>query len=235
MPDKRRSLRLGDRDYDIFAHIMKYRMTTREVLHRLFFADSDLNAVTKVTSRLVTHKYLNRHSLYEPRTYFTLGPEAASLFALSGRKTVALGSQSLPRELGMLNFCCLSDTPRERLRVAEVREQYPTIVAKKVDSSSYYLDHDGKKTRLAYMRVDHGGPTSHVLRKCRSDVRVRQNHAPLQELIETDRFLIAVITAHEEKKQMIEHALRQQSWRVQFRIEVVSDLAHLLTRKKPSA
>ena len=149
MPNNTKALRLRERDWDIFAHILKYHMTTRAVLHRLFFADSNMNAVSKVTSRLLEHGYLNRHSLHQPRTYFTLGPKAASLFDLSRRKTLALGSQSLPHEFGMLNYCCLSKTPRERLRVSEVLQQYPTIIAKKVDSSSYYLDHDGASATAA--------------------------------------------------------------------------------------
>lgn len=233
MPKKPKRLRLGERDYDIFEHILKYRMTTREVLHRLFFPDSDINAATKVTSRLTSNEYLTRHSLYDPRTYFTFGPKGASLFGLSSRKTNELGSQTVVDQLGMLNFCCLSENPRERLRVTEVRQQYPSIIAKKIDSSSYYLDHDGELTRLAYMRVDHGGPPAHVLRKCRNDISVRQNHSPLRELIDNDRFLIAIITAHAEKKEMIEHALRRQVWPVRFRVEVVADLAHLLTRFRP--
>ncbi len=230
MNEKPKRIRLGERDYDIFEHLLKYRMTTREVLHKLFFDDSDPNAVTKVTSRLVRHGYLNRHTLYEPRTYFTLGIQTVSLFGISPKKTRALGTQSLPQQLGILNYCCLSETPRERLRIADVQRQYPTIIAKKVDSSSYYIDYDGKTTRLALMRVDLGGPPAHVLRKCRSDIAVRQNHPPLRELIETHRFLIAIITAHEEKKTMIEHALRRHTWPIQFRVEVVADLAHLLTR-----
>lgn len=58
-----RNPRLSDRDYELFEHIMRYHLTTREVLHRLFFSDSDENAVTKVTSRLVLHGYLSRYEL----------------------------------------------------------------------------------------------------------------------------------------------------------------------------
>jgi hypothetical protein len=227
MPNDTKRIRLGERDYDIFDHLMRYRMTTREVLHSLFFEDSDMNAVTKVTSRLVRHHYLNRHTLYEPRTYFTLGPEAASLFGITRKRTRALGSQALPHEFGILHYCCLAETPRERLRVSEVRPEY---LAKGIDSASYYYDNDGERTRLAYMRVDQGGPSAHVIRKCRADIACRRRHPPLGDLIQKDLFLIAVITAHKEKKAMIEHALRQHSWDVRFRVEVVSDLAQLLTR-----
>ena len=227
MPNQKKRLRLGERDYDILEHVMRYRMTTREVLHPLFFEESDPNAATKVTSRLVGHDYLARHTLYEPRTYFTLGPAAVPLLGISLKKTRPLGTQALPHELGILHFCCLSETPRERLLVSELRREY---LARGVDSSSYYYDNDGERTRLAYMRVDHGGDSAHVIRKCRGDIACRKKHAPLRELIEKGLFLISIITAHKEKKQMIEHALRQHSWEVRFRVEVVADLAQLLTR-----
>jgi hypothetical protein len=77
MPSPEKQIRLGERDYDILEHILKYRMTTREVLHHLFFADSKPNAVSKVTSRLTLHEYLcRREDLATNFIYFTLGLKA---------------------------------------------------------------------------------------------------------------------------------------------------------------
>lgn len=149
--------RLSDRDHDILQHLMRYRLTTREVLHKLFFADSDLNAVTKVTSRMTTHGYLSRYEFIQPRTYHVLGPEAARLLGISQNKTKDLGPQALYTEYGTLAYCCLGQTLRERMLVREVRERYAPLLHRKIDSSHYYLDNDGQTTRLAYIRVDHGG------------------------------------------------------------------------------
>ena len=169
--------RLVDRDYEILDHLRRYRMTTREVLHRLFFSDSELNAVTKVTSRLVDHGFLNRYELYSGRSYFVVGPESAKLFGLSPKKCKAIGTQALPREYGILLYCCMASTPRERLLVSELQQKIPNFTGKRSDCGHYYLDHDGENVRLAHIRVDQGGPPDHVVRKCRG-LRQRSGSQP---------------------------------------------------------
>ena len=222
--------RLGDRDYEIFEHIMRYRLTVPEVLHKLFFSDSELNAVTKVTSRLVLHNYLNRHELYGPRSYFTVGPEAARFLGLSHKKTKALGPQALAQEFGTLAYCLFSEETRERLLVREVADQFPNLLVGRLDSSHYYLDREGERTRLAFIRIDQGGTPDHIVRKCQSDLSARESVGAFRELIETDRFLIAIGTTHEDKAAAIRQSLRRQQWPIRFRIEVIPDLIQLIGR-----
>lgn len=222
--------RLGDRDYEIFDHLMRYRMTVREAIHKLYFEDSEPNAVTKVTSRLVDHGFLNRHELYGPRSYFTVGPEGARILGLSPKKTKALGPQALAQEFGALAYCLLTSDDRERLLVREVQQQFPALLCGKLDSSHYYLDRDQERTRLGYIRVDQGGTPDHVVRKCRADLEERQRIPAWREVIEGDRFLIAVATVHEGKADAIRESLRRHSWPIRFRIEVVPDLIQLIGR-----
>jgi hypothetical protein len=222
--------RLGDRDYEIFEHLTRYHITTREVLRRLFFSDSEENAVTKVTSRLTLHGYLNRYELYPPRTYFVVGPRAASLLGISPKKTKELGPQSLIREYATLAFCCLGTERRERLSVSEIRKRHEQLLQPKLDSSHYYLDNDGETTRLAYIRVDYGGPPEHIVRKCKEDLADRYCHQAFKELIDSDRFLIAIVTARKEKAAAIHEAIKLRQWPNRFRIEVVPDLVNLITR-----
>jgi hypothetical protein len=223
-------LRLTDRDYEIFQHLLRYRLSTREILHRLFFSDSDINAVTKVTSRLEAHGYLNNYELYAPRRYFVLGPNAARMFGLSLKKTREMGPQTKAHEYGVLAFCTLPNQLRERLMVREIHERYPQLLTKGIDSSHYYLDNDGEVTRLGYIRVDQGGPPDHVVRKCRADLEARLEHKPFAELIDGQRFLIAVVTATEPKARAIHEALKRHAWPIRFRIEGVPDLVHLIAR-----
>lgn len=222
--------RLGDRDYEIFQHLLRYRLTTREILHQLFFSDSEPNAATKVTSRLVLHDYLRRYDLFPPRSYFVVGPQAARFLGISSKKAASLGPQALMREYGTLAFCCLSKEPRQRLTVSELQQRYPQLLAGGLDSSHYYLDNDGQTTRLAYIRVDHGGPPDHVVRKCREDFDARYRHEAFRPVIDNDRFLIAVVTATQEKATAIHEAIKRHNWAIRFRIEVVSDLIHLMVR-----
>jgi hypothetical protein len=228
MPHKRPRPRLGDRDYEIFEHIARYRLTTREVLHRLFFADSAPNAATKVTSRLVEGAYLNRYELDSRRSYFVLGPSAARILGISVKKTKQPGALALARDFAILSYCFDQGELRERLTVREVHQQYPNLVRGKLDSSHYYLDHDGTVTRLAYMNVDLGGSPEHLLSRCREALDARLPLADFKRIIEQDQFLIALITCGEDKKVAIEDALKRHTWPVRFRIGVVPDLVQLI-------
>jgi hypothetical protein len=223
--------RLADRDYEMFHHVMRYHMTTREVLHRLFFSDAEENAVTKVTSRLVRHGYFNRYELYPPRTYFVLGSLAASLMGISPKKTKEFGPQALIREFATLAYCCLAEQPRKRLMVRELQEHHSCYLQRNLDSSHYYLDNDGQTTRLAHIRVDYGGPPDHIVRKCKQDIDDRYAQESFRQLIDAGGFLVAIVTAREEKAAAIHEALKRHDWKnTRFRIEVVPDLVHLITR-----
>lgn len=223
--------RLVDRDYDILDHLTRYRLTTRDVLHQLFFDDSEINAVTKVTTRLTEHGFLKKYEWATGRNYFVIGQEAARIMGVSPRKCKPIGPQAFPMELATLMFCCLQEPRRERLKVAELNRQFPDLLARKLDNSHYYLDHcpDGP-VRLAYIRVDQGGTRDHIARKCEKDIRDRQYIPSFRELVETDRFMIAVITATQEKAQLIRQTLAKRSWPIRFRVEVVKELALVLPR-----
>ena len=225
-----RQPRLMDRDYDIFEHVMRYRLTTREVLQRLFFPDSELNAVTKVTSRLVEHGFLNRYELYPNRSYFTLGPKSASFLGISRKKTKEIAGYAKAQEFGILSFCCLAEKLRERLTVRELSERFPDLLHGGLDNSRYYLDHDGQTTRLAYIRVDGGGSIDHILRKCRDDIAARLRLEPFEHLMNHQRFALAIVTAREEKAEKIRHAVSLRSdWPVVFYVEAVPELVELVT------
>ena len=231
MPRKpTRRPRLNERDFEIFDHLRRYRITTSEILHGLFFSDSQPNAVTKVTTRLVKHGYLNSFELYAPRKYFTIGPKAAHLMGISLNHTKKPGPQALIQDYGTLEFCFRGDDPRERLLVREIHERDPALLARRLTSNRYYLDHHTDTVRLGFIRVDFAGELSHLMRKCRQDVDRRYEHQSFRELIDNGCFLIALVTAREERKDDIHAALRRYEWPIHFRIEVVPNLVHLLAR-----
>ena len=222
--------RLGDRDFEIFDHLRRYRVTTPEVLHRLFFSDSQPNAVTKVTTRLVKHGYLNSFELYKPRKYFIVGPKAAHIMGISLGRTKEPGPQALIHDYGTLEFCLGGEEVRERLLVREIQERNPEFLARHLESSRYYLDHHLETVRLGFIRVDFAGELAHLMRKCRQDVDKRYEHQVFRELIDAKKFVIAIVTARKERKEDIHAALRRYEWPIQFRIEVVPNLVHLLAR-----
>lgn len=149
---------------------------------------------------------------------------------ISTKKTRELGPQALVQEYATLAYCCLAAQQRTRLTVSEIRQKSPDLLQEGLDSSHYYLDNDGETKRLAFLRVDFGGTPENIVRKCKDDLEVRYPYSAFKDLIDNDRFLIAIATGREEKSAAIHECLKRHSWPVKFRIEVVSDLVQLIAR-----
>ncbi|MBI1315076.1 hypothetical protein GC176_27610 [bacterium] len=224
-----RTVDLSARDVVILDHIARYRISTPEVLHRLFFDGSRANAVTKVTSRLCDIQHLRRFPLYHPRTYFTLGPEAAKRLGLPVSRTRPLGPQSLPLEYGVLSCATRGQHHHQRLTTRELLELCPDLPAGLTEQPCC-LDDSVTPPRLELIRVDLGGRPDHVARKCQADVRSRSDVASIQQLMAAGRFRLFVVTGTLAKAGSITDSLQQHAWPEGFLIQmfVVSDLLPLI-------
>lgn len=218
---------MQDRDYSILEHFMRYRVSTREILHRLFFADSEPNAVTKVTSRLVETNYLARYPLVATQSYYTLGFQGAKVFGLPVKRLGPLGPQALYTQLGILSYCHAPHSSRHRLRVADLQEKHPGLLLKGLDSSQYAVDSTTTPSVMFYIRVDGGGPADHVIRKLREDLKPRQQIPLCQALIEKNRFGLAVVTFSDAKKQQIHQKLQAEQFICPIQLEVCPILLQL--------
>ena len=100
MARKKRSRRpqLTDRDFRIFDHLRRYRLTTREILHQLFFSDLDLTAFTKVTSRLVDGGYLAGKNCMVPTPTLSSARTSPGIWAWPER-----GPRDLVRKASLMN------------------------------------------------------------------------------------------------------------------------------------
>lgn len=220
--------RLSDRDYEILDHIKRYRMTTRDVLQKLFFADSDISAVSKVTSRLLQMDVLQKYALDADRVYFGLGEIAAKLHGLSASKASAHGPQALIDNYAVLQFCCNGAVPRERLLVSELKQYIGDIRGKKLRPGMFYIDYQGGQSRLAAMRVDHGSSPAHLIRRSREYLERVVANPGIASLIRQKSLMLTILTAFDDKKTQIEDCISRQEWKVFFRVEVVKGLRPLL-------
>jgi hypothetical protein len=223
--------RLQDRDREILEHVRRYRLSTPEVLHRLFFDDSKMNAVTKVTTRLTELEFLQNHPLFGTNRYFTLGRRGARATGMAQKTVGPLGPQALYRDFGALAFFCLSNPPLRKFTVSELARNpsFASLLAPKIDSSHYYLDEFEKVIRLGHLWVEAGGPVDYVVRKVQQTIIAPRMSVPiLANYIQTQRFVVTIVTCTESKRVAILEALKQMATPVFFRVEVVSDLIHLL-------
>lgn len=240
MPSPRNTSGLrGDRDREIIEHVARHRLSTPTVLYELFFrADGvETNAVTKVTSRLTERDFLRRHPLYESYSYFTLGKRGAKTAGLNTKRIGGpLGPQALYRDLGMLHFCALRPTERTKLTVREINAAvngYPELRHRGLKNDSYYVEsNDADGQRLGLVWVDGGGPVDHVLRKIQYEFIAPRMLLPgLRRRIEESRFVLAIVTYQEDKKQELLAGIKHLRTPVLFRVEAVEELFPLVLRR----
>ncbi|MCR9296204.1 MAG: hypothetical protein NXI32_26110 [bacterium] len=215
-----------DRDYEILQHLARYRLTTREVLHSLFFSDSDISAVSKVTTRLCDNGLLNRYTLGN-RVYFVVGSTGAKLVGVKEDKTKAMNLQAFIDNFAFLQFCFTNDKARERLLVSEVQRYLGTLEGKGLRPSMFFVDAENGGN-LAAVRVDHGAQSAHILRKLREYLERVVTNPKIAQLIRERRYLLYILTSTEEKRVDLLDSWTRQPWPVAVRVEVVPGLAPIV-------
>ncbi|MFN3194030.1 MAG: hypothetical protein ACE361_26210 [Aureliella sp.] len=217
-----------DRDLEILDHLMRYRLTTREILQRLFFEDSDISAVSKVTTRLIDRGALNKGDLDGERVYYTIGSYGAEIFGLNRNKAKLLGPQARVDNYAILQFCCGGEITRQRLLVRELRPIFGgKIPPKKLRPAMYYLDDEGAQKRLACIRVEQGSEPDHIVRRARDFLERAVTNPVLDRLVREHQFMITILTTYPQKKLQIEEAILRHSWPITFRVEAIDGLAEV--------
>ena len=120
-----RAVRLTERDHQILEHVHLYRISTVEVLHRLFWEPGvSLNAVSQVLARLGRH--LHDAPLVGPHRYYLLTPEAARELGEEEDFARPLGPTSLAHHYAMLESAA-SPTNLGRSSPPRVRRELPGL------------------------------------------------------------------------------------------------------------
>lgn len=203
--------RLTRRDRQILEYVGRSRMTTYEILHRVFFAGQQPNAVTKVTSRLCAHKYLTKFPLIYPQVYFRLGERGAATLGLHDSRTLPLGPQSLPTEYGVLSYATLRTEPLKRLTTEEVQQRFP-FFDRALCEVPHLLREEKPQHVVELVRVDLGGTADHVARKVFDDVMARIQAAEFRQVVRDRLFRCVVITTTTEKAAAIQASLNPFRW-----------------------
>lgn len=223
-------VRLTERDLEILEHMRTFRMTTMPVLHRLFFADQDIDAVRSWKRRMRGAGLIDTAPFvrYEKYLHLTLaGWKKLGEQPPKGRTT--LTEFPLARQYGMLAFCCLLDTVQRKLTAREFVEKFPSLADNSMPKDYYYVDKDSQPQRLGFIYVDHGRKAERVYQRYRDIIRQRFKHPPWrQDVIERGRFIVAIVTAKPAKKKLIEQVFAKQKLWIPYRVEAVPDLIDLI-------
>jgi hypothetical protein len=223
-----------ERDAAILEHLRRYHLTTPEVLHRLFFPGVGLNAVRKVTSRLIRERRISPATLFEQRKYFVLTPREAECLGEHrsiGRK---FEYQGLVNAYGLLAFCVANGV--RKFTPKEFAATFPELVIPGVRLGNYYLEPEetpeGRKHRLGFIHVDYGTSPQSIVKKVRKIISRGYTLAAFSRLIQRGNFVVAIVTPTEAKASEIKAALMTEPASfVRFRIEAVAELGELLTHR----
>jgi len=224
-----------ERDEAILEHLRRFHLTTPEILHRLFFPDAGLNAVRKVTGRLVRERKIRPCPLYEQRKYFVLTPGQAARMGEDRRIGQPYEEQGLVNAYGILLFCIEQGT--HPFSKAEFEEKFPELVIRGVGARNYYVDREetaeGRKTRLGFIVVDYG-TSPETIRKKVHKVAARAHTRPeFSTLIHKGGFVIAVVAPTDTKAEDIKAALAADGpgGKVLYRIVASPELGEYLLHK----
>ncbi len=201
-----RTVRLTGRDEAILDHLRRYRITTIEALHRLFWGPTTTpNAVSQVLARLGAYV---RGVDVGNRSFYQLTPEAARESGEDEDFAKFPGATSLARHYAMLEYCCLGDVRREHITARELRENFPSCDGRGIARNAYFHTFEAP-AKMGWLEVDCGNHAATRAKKCRKQFAKRYEAEGLRfrQLADAGQFGIALVTSSAGKKQALERAL----------------------------
>lgn len=207
------------RDRQILDHVRRYRLSTREILQRAFFADAGESAVSKVVGRLVTTGWLRECRLASGLTYYVLGRQATEAVDTPARRGRPFTEQSFPTAYGFLAFCVEQHV--RRLTSDEFAAAFPELCRERMKTGGYYIDVREPACRLGTVLLDRGNPPKAILRKLDRLLAQHYRSPAFAALIQSGRFWITIMTAWPAKQRLLENAVKLTR-RGPARIEVVT-------------
>lgn len=225
------AVQLQERDRKILEHVARYRLTTPEVLDRLFFA-GQVEARKGVLKRL-TKEHLKAEQLFLQRKYYRLSKVSARLLGIHEEAAEPLGVQAKPTQYGILSFCCSRDGQEwPRYTRPEFLKDFPEFGERCIPRNDYfldyYVDYDGKQARLGQIHVDLIGDYQRLITTCRGMIRAGLEVEGLREVIAEGLFAIGLVTSEEEKKEKILSHLSEKPLECPIRVHVVPELRDIV-------
>lgn len=234
-------LELQDRDRRVLRHVARYRITTPEVLQRLFCNTKD--ATKKLTSRLaVTYRrdvdeaeqrklavgyVLQARELLGKRRLYQLTARGAKEAGVPVERADPIGPQALVEAYAILVHCCLGDAERELLTAPDLA-RLPRLAD--VPPANYYLDQVEERTVLTRIVVDHRSEVPSIVRKCREIIKDARETPTLAQMMDGGRYALVVLTLHDEKAAGILEFERRDPLAVSLRTDTIPLLSDIIER-----
>jgi len=227
---------LTEQQFGVLQHVSTFRITTSEVVHRLFFQDQTLEAAKSALKRLRGRGFLGSAHLTSTGHYFFLTPRGYGLLGEPTRRVGALSPQPLAEAYGILQFCA-AKAGRAKLTRAAFEQAFPQLVKQGLPRQNFYLDDEDRARRLGVIYVDRGADAARIMRKL--DHKHVGRYAAFTEwreqVIDAGRLTISVVTPTPEKAsrlaQLLEDRMHGRWHSITFRFEATEALLPILDRR----
>ncbi len=198
--------------------VNRYRLTTAEIVAGRGLADGDtLECAELLLNQLVERDWLRRGMLYpgSQEPYYFLSQRAAVALGVDAQAAHELSVEHRLERYAIARFCCQGERFRELMTESEFRARFDDLWHPG-QPFRYYLENNGSGVRLAFLKVDLGGPSQwdRVINSCcrflakrteRSPVDPRYHHQAdlLRAMVDQKRFQISLLVACPEKARSI--------------------------------
>ena len=211
MPKKKR-IRIGKRDLEILRFIGVEGGATPEVLHRHFFEGKKRAAMTSVTRRLLDNEtdmpLVSSEPLDDRRVYYRLTRRGANACGAHLSAAGSLGPIAKVQMYATGWFLYVSNPGRrQRLNLSDFRDDFG-LVNSRVPRRTFFLDETRKESHLGVILVDHQATPYHTVNKTVSTLRKFLQRGWFDSEIRSRRFLIALLTSSQGRKQAIDARLQ---------------------------
>jgi hypothetical protein len=221
------AIRLQDRDRQILRHIGRYRLSTPEIVHRLFYEPegADLEAAKSTLRRFwqdPENTYIESASLYGQgrEVYYYLTPLGARTIGIPEPQKVGVPDMEFrARLLGCLLFCC-AKTPRPKFTVEEFEACFPGVMEdgselqKRFFHDAYYLDVDESGVRRLGRIIVDGG--RNAVETAQRAVNTAAETVP--RFVYGSRFALALVFPNDQKLRRVRHALHSRPLEPEVRL-----------------
>ena len=227
---------LTEKQKQVLDHVRVFRMTTPDMVKKLFYPEETENAVKSHLRRLRESGHIRSAPLFRKNHYYYLSPDAARKLYDDDPRTVGPHSpMAIAETYGMLRFCCDGPIQFHKFTRKEFVEEFPELIIKNVQEFNYYMDKDSAGNRLGHIYVDRGAKIERIIKRIQTIVGRRLQHPVWHRDIlsrENCRFAIGVVTFPDRKAAVIEKKLKEELPDVRIRMKVVEELFFLTNQKR---
>jgi hypothetical protein len=207
----------------VIDHVSRYRLAIAATLRQLpDFANCTSAKLRRFLRTLEAERIVGSQWLHHEMRCWYLAARGAQDAGLPTDRSGPLSESAKVRAYAMLRFCQMSERPRVRLTVDDIRQNFPDLYRSGMPQG-YYFDPHGTGM-LGLLRIDAGqrGRWDRVVHSLLEDINQHRKQTGFHRLIQAGRFAFTIATVLPQKADRIRGAMDQNPAFNNVAIQVVA-------------